>query len=181
MSNSAILLTSDNVIRYGSLERKIVKPCFEFECAEETCSQGGIGFGNEGSYVRFTTAYDYPGGTNINFVERNDFYIKMNDEKRLLICLDNTEKNNKFTVMKDEEIRIHTFKFVNNIKTIKLITYLGSISSNIKDNLILYTHENEFQNTIPEGYLGWADGNIITCYNQRRSISLFNLLSIFII
>ena len=158
-----------------------VKHCVEIECAQESCTRGGIGFGNNGSYIRYSSDYDFPGNTNVKFIKQNNFYITINDTNRILVCLDNTQIDNQFTVIKNNTIRTHSFRFIPPIDTLKIITYQGSNTTNVRDQLLVYTHKNEFQNETPAGYRGWGDGVIITCYNKRNYISLSNILYLFVI
>ena len=173
MASSAFIVVSDNVIRYGSNGKSVVKHCVEFECAEDNCKQGGIGFGNNNAYVRFNAQYTYPGNMNVNDVtlvpERtNQMSITINDTERILICLDTTQKDNIFTVIKGNATRVHSFHYGIGLSSIRLVTYQGSNTATNQDMIYLYTRQNEFKNKIPDGYRGWDDGSIITCYNKFR-------------
>ena len=165
MEKSAFLVTSDNVLRYGSRERRIVKHCIEIECFQNNCKNGGIGFGYNGSYIRYAGTATFPGTSNVDFIAKQDFKVPLVD--RIMICMANTKNENSFTVIHQETKRIHTFKFIKNIDKIRLITYLTS-SSTSKETLVVFTLKNEFKNILPIGYNGWEDLDIKTINLQKQ-------------
>ena len=182
MSNTGIILTSDKVLRYGFIERRIVKHCVEIQCNQVKCSQGGIGFGYEGTYIRYIASTGFPGrSSDVDVLSSNDFVIQLKNTNRVLICMDNTNqnKNYSFIVISNDSKRNHTFRFTKELEKIRLITYLPDTSD--KDEVIIYTLKREFVNALPYGFTGWADRDypIFSCF-CKRSIS-FNFLSVFLL
>ena len=100
MTVSRLLLVSDNVKRYSDFSRKEVKHCVEIEWHSGYGRHGGVGFGEGDMYVRYTPSFYYPGSNEVNIIEGPQAYIPMNDQNRILICLDSTTNPNVMIVRK---------------------------------------------------------------------------------
>ena len=171
-----IIYTIDNQIRYGPIERKTVKHCAEIQWISGVY-YGGVGFGYESSYVRYTHNYNYSGNKNVGIIRHEFLTIPMDDKQRIMICLDNTLEEHIFTVIKGNLIRKTTFTYSSNSKMIQMILYNGNYSRS-SDTFYIFTHKREFSNTMPLHYIAWGDGMIKTCFKKQNNLYFHCLLYI---
>ena len=164
-----IVYTSDTTIRQASIERRKVKHCLEVQWISGS-KNGGVGFGFDDSYVRFTEMYDYAGSKNVKIIKNPNLKIPMTDSKKGMICLDNSGPYNLFTVIKNNYRRETQFSYPSPFKPIRITLYNGDGATG-SDQFFLYTHKYEFENKMPYQYKAWGDELVITC-NEKDKILL---------
>ena len=161
-----LIYVSDDTIRHGTIERKHVKHCYEVLWLSGS-GNGGVGFGNNDSYVRFQGAYDFTGSNRVEMIDRPSLLIPMTDGKRGLVCLDNTQQTHVFTIIKQNLTRVTKFRFQNKIETIRIITYNGGTGEK-NDCFNIYTQKKDFEYELPPLYKAWGDDPFTKCMKQKR-------------
>ena len=134
--NTSLILLSDNVIRHGEVFRKRVKHCIEIEWLYGS-KYGGVGFGFNDTYARFTNYYDYPGNLYINIIETTpNIVISYSDHKRVLLCFESKDIR-EYIIIKGDEKRTTRFTSANPPDGWSIIYFNGDIKNE-------YDYEDHF-------------------------------------